>query len=487
MATALASKRTVHQTTHHHSHSRSPSDPFLDPISRSAPVPPPKPQTTRLASSTPRRTPAMAETARETPRPVEHSPRTRMGRSQTTVPPAREVRPPAQQGRRSHSQDSAVRAAAAVDKSKPSGGRNRTGKKGSTHADVIDRLDFSGVGPMFHHDGPFDACAPSRNRHRTKAPMLAWSQTPPGDQQALDDAYTPGGYESPYRAANPYDSPYERPKKKVDAIAEAWGMHEPEPFEEFFAGGGHGRYDESAPNSIYNGRERHSTEASRGRRNGTRQEANGVPRRPPNTQKRSVLPPPQPIFVPDGTSDVPAEPPSPQSVPGHGAGAAGMNLPKRSRSLMQRIKKMRENPSVPVGYQDVPSADVSPTSSAESNYVAYNATTQRPTHRSQNSFLGRFSGKTTAKENTNPYGHAKELSDHSENYVYVDVPEVPVRGSTSANREKSLPAAPLADRAPSGSGSGDYFESRVSDGMSPGGSLGRKASLLKKMRGVVRK
>ncbi|TFK56989.1 hypothetical protein OE88DRAFT_1722041 [Heliocybe sulcata] len=433
----------------------------------------------------------MADTVREhSGRPVDRSPRTRMGRSQTAVPPAREARPPPPPGRRSHSQDSVIRAAAAADNSKASAGRTRTGKKGSAHADVIDRLDFSGVGQMFHHDGPFDACAPSRNRHRTKAPMLAWSQTPPADQQALDNAYSPGGYESPYSAAatpyTPYESPYDPPKKKVDALAEAWGMHEPEPFEEFFAGGGNSRYDESAPNSIYNGRERHSTEASRGRRAGTRQEAHAVnPRRPLNTQKRSVLPPPQPIFVPDAAEGVAAEPPSPQSATGHGT-----NVPKRSRSLMQRIKKMRETPNVPVGYQDVPSADGSPTSSGENTSAPYGATAQRPTHRSQNSFLGRFGGKATTKENTNPYGHTKEISpmsENSDNFVYVDMPEVPARGSTSSNRDKSLPAAPLADRTPSGSGSGDYFDSRVGDGMSPGGSLGRKTSLLKKMRGVVRK
>ncbi|EPQ60560.1 hypothetical protein GLOTRDRAFT_32865 [Gloeophyllum trabeum ATCC 11539] len=411
-----------------------------------------------------------------------------MGRSQTAVPPPRDARPPPQ-GRRSLSQDSVLRAAAAADKAKGSAGRTRTGKKGSVHADVIDRLDFSGVGPMFHHDGPFDACAPSRNRHRTKAPMLAWTSTPPADQQALNDAYTPGGYESPYPASNPYESPYEQPKKKVDAIAEAWGIHEPEPYEEFFAGGGNGRHDESAPNSIYNGRERHGNDSSRGRRSGPRDgRQDGTPRRPPNPHKRSALPPPQPIFVPDTAENLPADPPSPQSAPGHGSGAGGINLPKRSRSLMQRIKKMRETPNVPVGYEDVPSGDGSPTSSTENNYTGYGATPQRPTHRSQNSFLGRFA--KPPGNSTNAYGHPKDISptfDGSDPYVYVDVPEVPGRGSTSVNREKSLPAAPLTDRTPSGSGSGDYFEGRGGDATTPGGSLGRKTSLLKKMRGVVRK
>lgn len=46
--------------------------------------------------------------------------------------------------RRSHSDDS-VRQAAAVEKAKAAG--RKPAKKGSTHADVIDRLDFTGVGP----------------------------------------------------------------------------------------------------------------------------------------------------------------------------------------------------------------------------------------------------------------------------------------------------------------------------------------------------
>jgi hypothetical protein len=46
---------------------------------------------------------------------------------------------------RSISQDSVVRAATHLEKNKNAG--RRTGKKGSMHADVIDRLDFSGVGP----------------------------------------------------------------------------------------------------------------------------------------------------------------------------------------------------------------------------------------------------------------------------------------------------------------------------------------------------
>lgn len=48
--------------------------------------------------------------------------------------------------RRSLSQDSVLRAAQTVEKAKATK-RTIPTKKGSSHADVIDRMDFSGVGP----------------------------------------------------------------------------------------------------------------------------------------------------------------------------------------------------------------------------------------------------------------------------------------------------------------------------------------------------
>lgn len=66
----------------------------------------------------------------------------------SAAPPTR----PSQSSRqRSHSQDSVTQAAAAVERAK-----NKTGrpKKGSQHADVIDRLDFTGVGPSTYMCSP---------------------------------------------------------------------------------------------------------------------------------------------------------------------------------------------------------------------------------------------------------------------------------------------------------------------------------------------
>ena len=179
----------------------------------------------------------------------------------------------------------------------------------------------------FHHDGPFDACAPSRNRQLTKAPMLAW--TPNQDEkmeatgvlgvpvtnsdlpsiQTTLDAVT-GTNDSPYGAAGSspttrkskpskeITSPYEYSKrptspKRRDTLADAWGKGEPEPFEEFFADSvsaaavGHGESGiASAASSIYKDKEGNgsATSGSKPRR------TNGGMRRPTN---RPPLPPPK--------------------------------------------------------------------------------------------------------------------------------------------------------------------------------------------------
>ncbi|KAI0788494.1 Pal1 cell morphology protein-domain-containing protein [Abortiporus biennis] len=485
----------------HHRH-RSSSDPFSDPTtisyssygvptlaknahqSHRPPPPPPKgpPKTapgryqSQMAAQVARDTPTDALRDIVTVRHVESNstnPRAHVSRSQTQVPSASNVqRPVPGPTRRTISQDGATRPNNAADKAK---GTSRKPKKGSSHADVIDRLDFSGVGPMFHHDGPFDACAPSRNRHRAKAPMFAWSAANDEDKNALAQAkeIPSNSYQqSPYPSTSVY-APYEPPKKKADAIAEAWGVHEPEPFEDFSAGGGgyapSGDYGHSAASSrngtISNGTSRRAkdgakekyreylddTQPSSGRRGQTR---------------RAALPPPQPIFVPESDVDV-NSPPSPT-----GGAPASPGAPKRTKSLMHRIRKMRDAPNVPVGYEDSPNEhDTSPTSSAENsggpNAHPYGHSTSRPTHRSQNSFLGRLG---RGKEAGSP------TSENSDAYVYVDEP------ATVGRRDKSLPATPARDAEGSG-----YFDSNAGGYVgSPGGGLGRKTSLLRKMKGVVK-
>ncbi|TFK41229.1 hypothetical protein BDQ12DRAFT_431034 [Crucibulum laeve] len=468
----MAARKDSASASTPHSRLRSSSDPFLDPSSRSShrtpPPPPPKikqSSSSRMPAAVPRSAPAardthdITEAVRDTVTvrgQTDYSPRAKMSRSQTSSnpPPNSSSRPSGT--RRSHSQDSGN----IVEKSRS--GKSRTSKKGSQHADVIDRLDFTGVGPMFHHDGPFDACAPSRNKHRNKAPMYAWSGRP---EDAPPASYGDSAYPSAH-AYKAFSNDYEPPKKKVDAIAEAWGMHEPEPFEEFFAGGGSTRPDGDTPaSSIYNGRESHQSHstsrstATRGRgkdSRDTQQAQQQQPReaRPRGAARRSLVPPPQPIFVPDPTE---------VAEPAAGSSPGSPNFPKRSKSLMQRIRKMRDAPNVPVSadYDQPPS----PSSPSEQSYP-----NGRPTHRPQNSFLGRFGGQKGNQAAT------AAASDKPEPFVFIET-----------QNNKDLPATPGGGPTPPTAEPLGYFDSTQQNGNATASSgLGRKQSLMKKVGRVVR-
>ncbi|EGN91576.1 hypothetical protein SERLA73DRAFT_192246 [Serpula lacrymans var. lacrymans S7.3] len=465
---------------------KSTSDPFSNPIHSSKPAPRLPPISPSKLSSRNMFTPIkphrdkMIEAVRDTVqvRNPDHSPRTRLGRSQSTVPPASGAHnrsPPA--GRRSQSQDSVLQAANALEKAKTV--KTRT-KKGSMHADVIDRLDFTSVGPMFHHDGPFDACAPSRNRHRTKAPMLAWSSTPTEEPTEPNRSL----HLSPdiYKAT--ISSSYDSSKRRVDAIAEAWGTHEPEPYQEFFAGGGSVRYDGDNPsNSNVLGYEGHG---SRSHTTSKRQMENRdihevyreyldddvkaktrdpTDREPHYPSRRSPLPPPQPIIVPEsGHADKDGISYSP--VVAHTSGA-----PKRNTSLMHRIRKMRDAPNVPIGYEEA----TGPLSVENSSTVLHG----RPTHRTHNSFLGRFTGVGVTGSRTHPQDNSSPTSDSSDVYVYIDGPR----------KEKQLPETPHIDAdscVRSSENEIDGFFDGVSSSPGSPTGLGRKTSLLKKVKDAVR-
>jgi hypothetical protein len=262
--------------------------------------------------------------------------------------------------------------------------------------------------------------------------MMAWSARP-------DDPASPKEYgDNPYPSPNAYSafspSEYEPPKKKVDAIAEAWGIHEPEPYEEFFAGGGGGTTGNTPASSIYNGKESSRKPAE--------------PSRPRAHARRSQLPPPMPIFVPDGIIDNPPDSPgSPDSYP------------KRNKSIMHRIRKMRDAPNVPVN-DDEPTTDPS-------------ANGERPTHRSQNSFLGRFGNNGRTATNMSP------TSETSESYVFIEP-------KTSAKDPKDLPPTPGASASSPPEQTNGYFEEPEAIPTSAGGGLGRKTSLMKKVGRVVR-
>ncbi len=169
-----------------------------------------------------------------------------------------------------------------------------------------------------------------------------------------DPSYSSDVSRSPPATAN-YTSYYsEAPKKKVDAIAEAWGIHEPEPYEEFSAGGGDPDGPTTNGSSLRDAR-------SNGRR--TREDLASRPR------GSNRIPPPQPIFVGNGQG---SEAHSPQPSPSSGGANIG-----RNKSIIQRIRKMRDSPNVPVGFDetmDTPDgASYSPTSTECSS-------NGRPTH-----------------------------------------------------------------------------------------------------------
>lgn len=497
------------------SHRRQSSDPFRDTVSnydrngpRSAPLPPPKEDMLSAVRESvtvkPVTDPARSKTGRSHPPyafRVIFSSSSFLMLSYSSSPGT--VTPP--RSRRSASSDSVP---PPVDKSgKPP--RPKASKKASMHADIIDRLDFSGVGAasmsfschtpapsltfpqVLHHDGPFDACAPSRNKHKHKAPMMAWG---PGDNandpisnvpDFSDRRLSPlahstltamSSYDSPYGPASLYpsspSSPGSIPKKRVDALAEAWGMAEPEPFEEFLAGGG----DRSAASSIKNGKDGHSSSRRAKDARDAYRDLLEDGSRPSRAQRtRSTLPPPKPISLPGSNSNETTSTPnlSPATdvydsqISPHFANG-GDNSPRRSRSLISRIRKMRDAPNVPVTYNEEvePSesnAD-SPPESLESGATPPVAVppSHRPTHKHQTSFLGRFTRSPGGAGGGGGGGGAatSPVSDSSADLTYDD-----------DIREKELPVPP-----------GDYFGESVS----PGRGLGRKTSLMKRLKGVRR-
>ncbi|XBW35315.1 hypothetical protein QEN19_000881 [Hanseniaspora menglaensis] len=53
------------------------------------------------------------------------------------------------------------------------------------NVDTIDKLDVTGLfGGAFHHDGPFDACTPHRNKNKKAAPVLAFPKDGPNSSLA---------------------------------------------------------------------------------------------------------------------------------------------------------------------------------------------------------------------------------------------------------------------------------------------------------------
>lgn len=323
--------------------------------------------------------------------------------------------------------------------------------KKSTHVDVIDKLDYSGIGAAtFHHDGPFDACAPSRNKNKTRAPMYAFDDVPlqqaedmntknlsPRAQATIMAMRHPPG-SSPYaialntEVAKSYGQPpsptyaaKKKPSPKKSALAEAWGIAEPEPFEEWPAGRQSG-YEQDSPmngslTSVNNTRTGMTTSAYP-----EYPDSRPVPARRPS----KAMPPPQPIQLypefPEGEDPVAMS----MAPSAYGARPAG---PKRSRSLMQRFRKMRDSPNAP------PPAE-------------YDEPPMPP-----------------------PPSDIRLVNQQRAPPVPERAPADPYAGGA---RDKSLPAPPPPVA------NAEYFDNPHVP-VSPGGGINRKGSLMRKMKGVM--
>jgi hypothetical protein len=321
--------------------------------------------------------------------------------------------------------------------------------------------------------------------------MMAWSGQHPADEAALSAANAAdSGYPTEVRRNAAFFSAYqEPPKKKVDAIAEAWGIHEPEPFEEFHAGGG--RNGDTPTNSIYGGKEGHGATPRNAPRTRGKTDLREVYRdylegdsatAPPSATAASGpataggprrptkrLPPPQPIFSPDAAQAL-GEEPLPSPTPG----------PKRSRSIMQRIRKMRDAPNSPMDDgQQLAGPDYGYPTPSEIPPLPNGGAT-RPTHKSHHSFLGRFN-QPSPRQNI-PAAH-----ETSEQYVYVEKVE-------RERPTKELPATPIeyeATPSPTEKSQEDYFDDTMPPTFSGGDRSGRlapkrNASILSKVGRVMK-
>ena len=334
--------------------------------------------------------------------------------------------------------------------------------------------------------------------------MLAWSSNPNEEDNlssaaqfradrrlAALDNLGGGRYDSPYPSmplstAEHY-TPNKNPKQ-VDRIAEAWGIHEPEPYEEFFGtSSARANGDTSAASSIRGGVDSHNQNGRKRAQNGRELREHfkdyldtGRSQPVKRTTARN-LPPPQPIDLPGAATGRPSTSDSPASpLPSPGLSSPGQT--KRSKSIMQKFRKMRDAPNVPFEVAGDGDEDGSPPSSVENYTNGTHATgvsapagdgrVGRPVHRHQNSFFGRFGRNASAHA-----GQISPTSDTNENYIYVE------------RSNKALPPRPQDNPGTTPDEKEGYFDAPVSPGGTPitsGGGLNRKTSLLKKVKGVVR-
>ena len=181
------------------------------------------------------------------------------------------------------------------------------------------------------------------------------------------------------------------------------------------------------------------------------------------TPRRPKLPPPQPIALPGtGGGSLPNSPTGSPVVDTFGGDMGSTPqrpaVVKRTKSLMQRIRKMRDSPNVPLGgndsgYHEGWTPGATPVLPEEDyNYASEGPGYYRP---------------STSRKPSARRGSADDA------YYSTDVPPLP---QIPRSRDKALPPPPMPTPSMEDN---TYFEQPKSPG------IGRKTSLYRKVKGVV--
>lgn len=108
---------------------------------------------------------------------------------------------------------------------------------GSRRLDVIDQMDISGIvgASMFHHDSPYDACSPYKNRSAAAAPMRAFAADDPASGSSAAPARlgrAPDSVPSLRNSPQPSTDVEDSAGYFSTPLAEMWGQSS-EPWQEF--------------------------------------------------------------------------------------------------------------------------------------------------------------------------------------------------------------------------------------------------------------
>jgi len=289
--------------------------------------------------------------------------------------------------------------------------------------------------------------------------MLVWAQSPQLDTPPSARVRPDRRHKDDYLPVNEVHSDARErlhpqvQDKNVDRIAEAWGIHEPEPYEEFSSSAAAHRSSgtgfTSAASSVYG-----NNDSSK---SGTSTAMGGDK----TLHSKPAIPPPEPLRLPATMLDDNNFPSSP---------------PSRSRSVIGRIRKIRDIPDSPV-ISDM--ADNEPNLACQSDIKERNRNTG---HRHHNSLFGRF-GRSGIRDD--PVLNLTSRQE-AEEFVFVRDPPAPRSRERTHFIDKALPPPPAVTPSTNvfpASHEGDQIDLKNNDrGIAPR----RRTSLLRKMKDAVR-